>query len=211
VTRLGTIRRAAPVPIRGPLGVLALALAGLAPPSPAGAAPVRSDRSAYVGGGVQYGWVESEHPSIDGSKGSGYQVVGGARVADRLFFDMRIGGIFVDVGPTPEIAYPADRADYSMLAMGLLYEFREPGATGPSLWVALHGSYHNFNWKSFVYVIDGLGLSPSAGVQVRARAPLIVRLGVMPSAFSAVSSYDAPAHGGCLLVTLDCLIRFGSR
>jgi hypothetical protein len=188
-----------------------LALAGLASFSPAGAAARHPDRAAYVGGGVQYGWIASEHPSIDGSEGSGYQVVGGARVADRLFFDMRIGGIFVSAGPAPEIVYPADRADYSMLAMGLLYEFRKPGTTGPSFWVALHGSYHNINWNHFVYAIEGLGFSPSAGVQVRAGWPVVLRLGVMPSFFSASSSYDAPARASSLLVTLDCLIRFGDR
>jgi hypothetical protein len=211
VTLLGTIRSAAAVPIRGRLGVLALTLAGLAPFSPAGAGPRHPDRSAYLGGGVQYGWIASEHPSIDGSEGSGYQVVGGVRVADRLFFDMRIGGIFVDVGPAPEIIYPADRADYTMLAMGLLYEFRKPGAKGPSFWVALHGSYHNVNWKSFVYVVEGLGVSPSAGVQIRTRWPLMLRLGVMPSFYSSSSNYDAPANGSSLLIALDCLLRFGDR
>jgi len=211
VTLLGTIRGAAAVPFRGPLGVLALTLAGLTSFSPAGAAPQRSPRAAYVGGGVQYGWIASGHPSIDGAEGSGYQVVGGVRVAPRLFFDMRIGGIFVDVGPAPEIAYPADQADCTMLAMGLLYEFRKPGATGPSFWVALQGSYHNISWKHFVYVIEGLGVSPSAGVELRPRGPVVLRLGVMPSFFSASSNYDAQSTGSSLLVTLDCLIRFGER
>ena len=210
VTLLGTIPHAAAM-IRGPLGMLALALAGLASFPPAGAAPPRSPRSAYVGGGVQYGWIASGHPSIDGAEGSGYQVVGGTRIAPGLFFDMRIGGIFVDVGPTPEITYPADQADYSMLAMGLLYEFRKPGARGPSFWVALHGSYHNVNWSHFVYVVEGLGVSPSAGVEVRGGWPLVLRLGVMPSFYSASSNYDASGRSSCVLVTLDCLIRFGER
>lgn len=164
-----------------------------------------------MGGGIQYGFVSSEHPSIDASAGSGYQVVGGARIAHRLFFDMRIGGIFLDAGPAPEIAYPADRADYSMLAMGLLYEFRNLGTTGPSFWVALHASYHNVNWNHFVYAIEGFGLSPSAGVELHTRWPLVLRLGVMPNVVSASSSYDAPADGSTVLVTLDGLIRFGAR
>ena len=86
------------------------------------------DPQWYAGGGWQYGWVASGNPSIDGAEGPGFEVVLGRRIGEHrpMFFDLRAGGIFVDVGPTPEIFYPAGRADYGILALGVT--FAGPGS-----------------------------------------------------------------------------------
>jgi hypothetical protein len=184
-------------------------LAALALPSPAPGQTGLFDVPGYVGGGGQYGSVASENPAVDGASGPGFQVVLGRQLTGPLYFDMRLGGIFVDVGPTPDIYYPADRADYAAAALGVLYDFRKPEAEGASPWVALHASYHNFNWNEVFYAINGAGLSPSAGVQVRVRPLGLFRAGLMSSFFFASSNYDAPSNGQSLLVTLDYLFEFG--
>ena len=194
------------------LAVLA-ALAALAL-SPAGATAARFfEVPRYVGAGGQYGTVASGNPSIDGARGPGFQVVFGSRLRDRypLYFDMRIGGVFVDVGPTPEIAYPSDRADYAVMAIGGLWAFRKPGPRAWRPWVSLHGTYHNFNWRRFSYSIDGLGFSPGAGMDFHVPPLGLLRVGLMANFFSATSLYDANSSGQSLLMSLDYLYVFGPR
>ena len=93
--------------------------------------------------------------------------------------------------------------------LGALCDFRKPGARGPSFWISAHGSYHNFNWHEFVYVIEGLGVTPAVGVNLRLPRLGHFRVGISESFFSATSSYDAAANGQSMHVTLDFLFEFG--
>jgi len=191
-----------------PLVVAALALS----PTPAPAVPF-IDVSGYIGAGTQYGRIASGNPSINGARGPGLQVVFGRRLRDRhpLYFDLRLGGMFVDVGPTSEIAFPSDRADYAVMALGGLWDFRPPGSRGPGAWVALHGTYHNLNWREFSYNIEGFGLSPGAGAHVHIPSVGVLRIGVTANFFSAKSVYEADASGQSFQFALDYLYEFRSR
>jgi hypothetical protein len=171
------------------------------------------DVSGYIGGGTQYGWIASGNPSIDGARGAGVQVVFGRRLRDShpLYLDLRLGGIFVDVGPTTDVAYPSDRADYAVMALGGLWDFRAPGSRGPGAWVALHATYHNLNWRKASYNIEGFGLSPGAGVHLPIPAIGVFRIGVTANVFSAKSNYEADANGQSLLLIMDYLYEFRPR
>jgi len=171
------------------------------------------DVSGYIGGGAQYGWIASGNPSINGARGPGVQVVFGRRLRDRypLYFDLRLGGMFVDVGPTPEIAFPSDRADYAVMALGGLWDFRPPGSRGPGAWLSLHATYHNLNWRQFYYNIEGFGLSPGVGAHVTIPPIGTFRIGVTANFFSANSLYEADASGQSLQFSMDYLYEFRSR
>jgi len=195
----------------GPRALLVLAALVMAPDA---AHAVRFiDVSGYIGGGTQYGWIASGNSSIDGARGAGLQVVFGRRLRDGypLYLDMRLGGIFVDVGPTTEIAYPSDRADYAVMAVGGLWDFRAPESRGLGPWVALHGAYHNLNWRESYYHIEGFGISPGVGIHLPIPAIGVFRIGVTGNFFSAKSNYDADVNGQSLLLTMDYLYQFRSR
>lgn len=197
----------------GRLRGLLLVLAALAL-APSSAHAVRFiDVSGYIGGGTQYGWIASGNHSIDGARGAGLQVVFGRRLRDRrpLYLDLRLGGIFVDVGPTTEIVYPSDRADYALMAVGGLWDFRAPGSRGPGGWVSVHATYHNLNWREFFYSIDGLGVSPAAGVHLHIPPIGVFRIGATVNYFSAKSLYDADASGQSLQLSMDYIYEFRSR
>ena len=191
-----------------PLVLAALAL------SPAPAHAVRFvDVSGYIGGGAQYGRIDSGTASINGARGPGLQLVFGRRLRDRypLYFDLRLGGMFMDVGPTTEMAIPSDRADYAVMAAGGLWDFRgsPEQRTGP--WVSLHATYHNLNWRQFFYSIEGFGVSPGAGAHVHVPRIGVLRVGVTANFFSAKSYNEVDASGQSLQFSVDYLWEFRSR
>jgi hypothetical protein len=182
--------------------------------SPGAAHAVRFvDVSGYIGGGAQYGWLASGNSSIDGARGPGLQLVFGRRLRDRypLYFDLRLGGMFVDVGPATEIAYPSDRADYAVMAAGGLWDFRRLRGRRTGPWVSLHATYHNLNWREFYYSIEGFGLSPGVGAHVHIPPIGVFRIGVTANFFSAKSLYETDASGQSLQFSVDYLYEFRSR
>ena len=171
------------------------------------------DVSGYIAGGTQYGWIASGNSSIDGARGPGLQIVFGRRLRDShpLYVDLRIGGIFVDVGPTTGIVYPSDRADYAVMAVGGLWDFRDPASRRPGPWVSAHATYHNFNWRDAYYSIEGYGVSPAAGVHLPIPRLGVVRIGVTGHFFSARSPHEADASGRSLVFSVDYLHEFRPR
>ncbi len=159
----------------------------------------------YVGAGGLWGSVSSGHPSIDGSSGGGFQVVFGLRFSEGLAWDTRAGGFWTDVGPAPEITYPADRGEYGFVLTGVVWELQGGGAP-VSPWLGAWIGFHSLQWETFWYGVSGLGASLGAGLQFR--LPLgLVRLGALLSLVDAKSTYDAPA-GGTTTVLLDAAWLF---
>lgn len=173
------------------------------------------DVSGYIGGGAQYGWMGSGTSSIDGAHGPGVQLVFGRRLRDRypLYFDLRIGGMFMDVGPTIAGAspIPSDRADYAVMGAGGLWDFRSTRERRTGPWVSLHATYHNLNWREFFYSIEGFGISPGVGTHVHVPPFGVFRIGVTANFFSAKSFDDVDASGQSLQFSVDYLYEFRSR
>ncbi len=175
---------------------LAASLGGLAWASPASAQGLErplGQARLYVGIDALWGSIASQHPSIDGSSGAGLELMFGWRLADGIAWDTRFGGFWTEVGPAPEISYPADKADYGFFMTGIVWEVL--GSDAPATpWLGLWGGIHVVQWDTFVYSVAGLGGSLGAGVQLR--LPLgFLRLGALASLVAASSSYDAPAGG----------------
>jgi hypothetical protein len=196
---------------RRPRFIIALVALAL---SPEAAQAVRFvDVSGYIGGGAQYGRIESGTPSINGARGPGLQLVFGRRLRDHypLYFDLRLGGMFMDVGPTTGTLLPSDRADYAVMAVGGLWDFRgsRERRTGP--WASLHATYHNLNWRESYYSIEGFGLSPGAGAHVHIPPIGVFRVGVTANFFSAKSLDEADASGQSLQFSMDYLYEFRPR
>lgn len=202
---------------RAVLASLAAALAGLAwarpavaqvdasPPSPppaeASPAPRQPPGRYYLGADALWASISSHHPSVDGSSGAGLQLDFGMRLTEALALDMRLGGFFdTRVGPTPEISYPSDRADYAIMQLGLVWEALGGGAP-VSPWAGAWVGYHSVRWKTYWYSVSGLGVSLGAGAQFR--LPLgLIRLGATVSLVDAASTYGAPT-GGTAVATIS--------
>ncbi len=174
-------------------------------PSPPAAEPPPAPRAPpgryTLGAEALWGTISSSHPSIDGSSGGGLLLSFGMRFTEALALDMRVGGTWNGrVGPTPEISYPADRAEYAVLLLGLVWELQGGGAP-VSPWLGGWLGLHSIQWKTYWYSVSGLGASLGAGVQFR--LPLgLARLGAVVSLVDATSTFDAPA-GGTTIVLLS--------
>ncbi len=164
------------------------------PAAQAPPAPREPPGRYYVGADALWGSISSGHPSIDGTSGPGLQLHFGLRFTEGIALDMRVGGFWNgQVGPTPEIAYPADTGEYALLLLGLVWELQGGGAP-VSPWLGAWMGYHSIQWETYWYAVSGLGVSLGAGVQFR--LPLgLVRLGAVVSLVDASSTYGEPAGG----------------
>ncbi len=168
------------------------------PAAEAPAGPRQAPGRYYLGAEGLWGTISSGHPSIDGSSGGGFQLVFGLRLSENLALDLRAGGLWTDVGPAPEITYPADRGEYALLLLGLVWELQGGGAP-VSPWLGAWLGYHSVQWETYWYSVSGWGLSLGAGLQFR--LPLgFMRLGAVLSLVDAASSYDAPANGTTVVI-----------
>lgn len=178
----------------GPAGAQAEASPPPPPPAEAPPAPRHPPGIYYVGADALWASLSSRHPSIDGASGGGLQLDLGLRLTEALALDMRMGGFFdTRVGPTPEISYPSDRADYALMELGVVWETLGGGAP-VSPWVGAWVGYHSVRWKTYWYFVSGFGVTLGAGAQFR--LPLgFVRLGAALSLVDARSTYGASAGG----------------
>ncbi len=119
----------------------------------------------YLGAGVSRISIQSGHPSIDDQTISGLSVVYGIRRYNHVFEMTVGGGDGVNVGPTYDIYYPEDRADYSYFSLAYHYQFRSL-VTSTDIVPYLGGGYsfNSINWQNYVYDHSGEGYALVAGV-----------------------------------------------
>ena len=78
----------------------------------------------YVGLGLSRLSLASQYSAIDARSGTGFTLIGGIEFASTGFAELAVSSAGVDTGPTENIFYPADSAEYSILRLGI----------GKSLW-----------------------------------------------------------------------------
>lgn len=147
----------------------------------------------YLGVGASQLSVSSAYSSIDGRRGTGFTLIAGAGFASTWFAELAVSAADIDTGPTQGIFYPADRAEYSILRLGIgksLWRLAEHGWTP---WVAVGTAYHYVNWETFYYQLDGAGISLGAGVDFEPARSWRVRLQAIRHRFSGRDTYgDGP-------------------
>jgi hypothetical protein len=140
--------------IRGVCGRMAGLVAGVMAMQGAWAQP-------YLGIGVASLSLDSQYASIDGRSGTGITLYGGYEFVPTWSVELSVSAADIDAGPTVNIFYPADSAEYSILRVSMrksLWTLRERGWTP---WVAAGSAYHYVNWDTFYYQLGGTA-SPRA-------------------------------------------------
>jgi len=119
----------------------------------------------YIGLGLSRLSIKSEHPSISDQSIIGVSLLFGVSY-DKHVFELSIaGGEGVDVGPTPDIYYPEDSADYGAITLSYQYHWRDVGMLeNISPYLGIGYSYNSFNWNNYVYDQSGDGLTLIAGL-----------------------------------------------
>ena len=119
----------------------------------------------YLGAGVSRISIQSGHPSIGDQSISGLSVVYGIRRYNHVFEMTVGGGDGVNVGPTYDIYYPEDKADYGYFSLVYHYQFRGL-VTSTNIVPYLGGGYsfNSINWQNYVYDHSGEGYALVAGV-----------------------------------------------
>jgi opacity protein-like surface antigen len=148
----------------------------------------------YVGLGVSSLSLSSQYSSIDGRSGTGFTLLGGYEFASTWSAELSISAAKgIDTGPTQNISYPADSAEYSILRFSIrksLWTFTERRWTP---WVTAGTAYHYINWDTFYYQLDGTGLSLGAGVDLELVQSWRLRFQAIRHRFSARDNYgDGP-------------------
>jgi opacity protein-like surface antigen len=149
----------------------------------------------YVGLGPSRLSLSSEYSAIDARSGTGFTLIGGIEFAPTGFAELSVSAASVDVGPTENIFYPADRAEYSILRFGIGKSLWALGERGWTPWVGAGWAYHYVNWESFYYQVDGTGVSLGAGVDIEPVRPWRVRVQAMRHRFSGRDTYGYGPFG----------------
>ena len=168
--------------IRGVCGRMAGLVAGVMAMQGAWAQP-------YLGIGVASLSLDSQYASIDGRSGTGITLYGGYEFVPTWSVELSVSAADINTGPTVNIFYPADSAEYSILRVSMrksLWTLRERGWTP---WVAAGSAYHYVNWNTFYYQLDGTGVSLGGGVDVALAPSWRLRLQAMRHRFSARDTY----------------------
>jgi opacity protein-like surface antigen len=173
-----------PVRIEKCLHVFALALL-LSAPINTQADGFLSESAYYAGLGLARFSIDSDHPSIEDQSITGVSLLFGLRKHNHVFELSMGGGSGVEVGPTPDIYYPADTADYGVITLSYQYQFLGLKLTEqviPSLGIGY--SFNSINWENYVYDHSGDGYTLIGGVNFRIEKSWTVNLSFKRHSFS---------------------------
>jgi len=119
----------------------------------------------YVGGGIAWFSIHSDHPSVDNQTVPGISLLYGVRRHNHVFELSLGGGSGVNVGPVEDPNYPADSADYMYFSLSYHYQFRNLAPSNNfTPYIGVGYSFNSISWQNYVYDISGDGLSINAGV-----------------------------------------------
>lgn len=122
----------------------------------------------YLGAGISNLSLSSQYSSIDGRSKTGFTLFGGYEFASTWFTELAVSSAAgIDTGPTENIYYPADSAEYSILRLSIGTSFWTFAERRWRPWIAAGMSYHYVNWDTFYYQLDGTGLALGAGVDIQ--------------------------------------------
>lgn len=144
----------------------------------------------YVGLGISELSLSSEYSSIDGRSKLGFTLLTGYEFASTWFTEFSVSAASgIDTGPTVNIFYPADSAEYSILRFSIRKSFWTLAERRWTPWVAAGAAYHYINWDTFYYQLDGFGVSLGAGVDLELAPPWRLRVQALRHRFSARDTY----------------------
>ena len=148
----------------------------------------------YVGLGFASFSLGSQYSSIDGRSGSGFTLLGGFEFASGWSTEMSVSAATgIDTGPTQNIYYPADSAEYSILRFSVRKSLWALAERKWAPWIAAGTAYHYINWDTFYYQLDGVGLSLGAGVDFELAPSWRLRVQGTKHRFSVRDTYgDGP-------------------
>jgi hypothetical protein len=175
--------------MRNVCGLVAGLAAGMVATQGASAQP-------YLGAGVASLSLDSQYASIDGRSGTGITLYGGYEFVPTWSMELSVtAATGIDTGPTVNIFYPADSAEYSVLRFGVRKSLWTLGERRWTPWVAVGVAYHYVNWDTFYYQLDGTGVSLGGGVDVALAPSWRLRLQAMRNRFSARDTYGEGPFG----------------
>lgn len=150
----------------------------------------------YLGGGISFIRLSSEHPSINDQNGTGYYLFAGTR-SDNWGLELAAtGGLSFNTGETPGIYYPEDSAEYGILDLGLKRFFHPEKYTNLSPWIGAGLGLHIITWDTYYYEVGGFGYSLSGGLDYRIAADWFVRGGMIYNVFQSDDTYEYGPYDG---------------
>lgn len=150
-----------------------------------------SAAGVYVGGGVSRFSLSSSNSAIDGRAANGVTIFGGVEFASTWSAELAISAApEIDTGPTQNIFYPADSAEYSILRASIRKNFWKLTEHHWAPWIGAGTAYHYINWDTYYYYLHGAGLFVAAGVDVELARSWHFRMQAVQHRFSARDNYD---------------------
>lgn len=145
---------------------------------------------SYMGLGISTLSLSSQDSSIDGRSKTGFTFFGGVEFASTWSVELSVSSATgMSTGPTENIYYPADSAEYGILRLGVRKSFWGFSERSWAPWVTAGTAYHYINWDTFAYQLDGTGVSLGGGADFALARSWRVRVQALRHRFSTWGSY----------------------
>lgn len=150
-----------------------------------------SAAGAYVGGGVSKVSLSSSNSTIDGRAANGLTIFGGYEFASTWSAELAFSvAPKIDTGPTENIYYPADSAQYSILRAGMRKNFWNLAEHHWAPWIGAGTAYHYIYRDTYYYYMHGTGFFVAGGVDVQLDRSWHFRAQAVQHRFSVRDNYD---------------------
>lgn len=151
----------------------------------------KSFAQTYVGLGVSAFSLSSDYSSVDGRNTTGFTIFGGTEITPTWDAELSVSAASdIKTGPTLNIYYPADSAEYSVLRISIRKSFWSFPERPWVPWVSVGSTYHYINWNTYFYQLAGSGVTLGAGIDFEHANPWRFRVQALSHRFSAYDNYD---------------------
>lgn len=131
----------------------------------------------YVGFGASNLSSSSDYSAIDSKGGTGFTLYLGYEIAPTWLAELSVSDVLaMKTGPTEQISYPADKAEYGVISLNIRKNIWPLSERTWTPWVSTGLSYHHINWDTYFYQLEGFGVNVSGGLEFEMAKALRLRI-----------------------------------
>lgn len=150
------------------------------------------EKYLFTGLGSSQISIESSSTAIDGRSSNGLTMFIGYAMSETWSMEVGLSDWHdLNVGPTQDISYPADTAEFSVISLGYRKSLWSVDDKGWAPWLMGGVGVASINWDSFFYSIGGFTYYYAFGIDIKITRPVLLRLQSIRHHFSASDAYSS--------------------
>lgn len=153
---------------------------------------VAYEKYLFTGLGSSHISIESSSTAIDGRSSNGLTMFIGYAMSETWSMEVGLSDWHnLNVGPTQDISYPADTAEFSAISLGYRKSLWSVDGKGWAPWLMGGVGVASINWDSYFYSMGGFTYYYAFGIDIKITRPVLLRLQSIRHHFSASDAYSS--------------------